>query len=128
MILTLFENEAFLATTAASQYESLFERNMAGVDVTTFEGQLLDCNSAFVKMYGFDSKEDALATPAVAMYVEPSEREVFLKEVSSNGQVLNYECKQRRKDGSLFWILERVSTMTTSERRHVIESTTINIT
>ncbi len=128
MILTLFENETFVATTAASQYESLFERNMAGVYVSTFEGQLLDCNSAFVKMYGFDSKEDALATPAVAMYVEPSEREAFLKELTSNGQVLNYECKQRRKDGSLFWILERVSTMTEAGGGRLIEGTAIDIT
>jgi PAS domain S-box-containing protein len=128
MILTLFENQTAVAKTAAHQFESLFERNMAAVYVSTFEGDLLDCNSSFLDMYGFDSKEDARATPALVMYVEPSEREAFLQELARQGQVLNYECRQRRKDGSLFWILERVSVIVDVDGRRLIEGTAIDIT
>src|SRR5215470_7471944 len=115
MILTLFENQTAAATTAARQYQTLFEGNMAAVYLTTFQGKLLDCNGAFLKMYGFETKEDAQATPTVSMYVEPSERESFLAALSARGQVLNYECRQRKRDGTLFWILERV-TVVTDER------------
>jgi PAS domain S-box-containing protein len=128
MILTLFENQTAVATRAAHQYQSLFERNMASVYVSTFEGKLLDCNTSFVKMYGFSSKEEALATPAVELYVEPSEREAFVKELDEHGLVLNYECRQRRKDGSVFWTLERVTTMIDANGRRLIEGTAIDIT
>ena len=128
MILTLFENQTAVASNAAHQYQSLFERNMAAVYVSTVEGELLDCNSSFVNMYRFESKEEARATPALSLYVEPSEREAFLKELDRRGQVLNYECRQRRKDGSLFWILERVSVMIDAGGRRLIEGTAIDIT
>jgi len=67
MILTLFENQTELATQAARQYRSLFEVNLAAVSLSTLEGQFLDCNNAFVNMYGCSSKEDVLATPAVSL-------------------------------------------------------------
>jgi PAS domain S-box-containing protein len=128
MILTLFENQTQVAITAASQYEKLFERNMAGVYVSSVEGKLLNCNSSFLRMYGFESKEEALACPTESLYVEPSERGAFLEALDNQGQVLNYECRQRRKDGSLFWILERATIVTDAGGHRQIEGTAIEIT
>src|SRR5215471_5026400 len=128
MILTLFENQAELATSAASQYQTLFEGNMAGVYLSTVEGVLLNCNSAFLSMYGFDSKEEAMATHTVNMYIEPPERAAFLAHLSVSGQVVNYECRQRRKDGASFWILERASIVTAEDGRRLISGTVIDIT
>src|SRR5215472_10417909 len=128
MILTLFENQAAAATTAALQYQTLFEGNMAAVYVSTFEGKLLDCNGAFLAMYGFESKEEAQAISTVSMYVESSEREAFVASLNARGQVLNYECRQRKRDGTLFWILERVTVVTEENGRRLIEGTAIDIT
>lgn len=128
MILTLFENQTEVATTAARQYQALFEGNMAAVYLSSFEGMLLNCNSAFLKMYGFESKEEALATPGEAMYAEPSQREAFLKALGREDRVLDHECRQRRKDDSHFWILERATVVTGPDGRGVIEGTAIDIT
>jgi len=128
MILTLFENQTQVAITAATQYETLFEHNMAGVYVSTIEGKLLNCNSSFLKMYGFECKEEAQACPTGSLYVEPSERTAFLEALGREGQVLNYECRQRRKDGSLFWILERATVVTAAGGHQQIEGTAIEIT
>jgi PAS domain S-box-containing protein len=128
MILTLFENQAQAASTAAGQYRALFEGNLAAVYVSTFDGTLLNCNAAFLKMYGFDSKAEALATPLVHTYTEPSARAAFMKTLESEGQVLDYECTQRRKDGSLFWILERATIVPEGNGRRLIEGTAIDIT
>src|SRR5215831_3670885 len=128
MILTLFENQAQVASTAAGQYRVLFEGNLAAVYVSTFDGSLLNCNSAFLKMYGFDSKAEALATPLVHTYTEPSARTAFMKALETEGQVLDYECTQRRKDGSLFWILERATIVTDADGGRLIEGTAIDIT
>ncbi|MGC2695244.1 MAG: PAS domain-containing protein, partial [Candidatus Angelobacter sp.] len=85
MILTLFENQADVAASKARQYEMLFENNLAAVYVSTPEGKLLNCNSAFLKMYGFGSREEALAQPAIFLYSHPSERKQFLDDLGQQG-------------------------------------------
>lgn len=128
MILTLFENQTEVARTIAQQYRELFEGNLAAVYVSTFEGRLLDCNAAFLAMYGFASKQEALATPGALMYAEPAERQEFVRALEEKGQVLNYECRQRRKDGTPFWLLERAMVVTAAGGQRAVEGTAIDIT
>ena len=128
MILTLFESQTEIATNAARQYQVLFEGNLASVYLSTVEGKLLDCNGAFLSMYGFLSKAEALAGPTISYYVMIEDREDFLGCLQKQGQVINYECRQRRKDGTVFWILERATIVTDSLGRRVIEGTAIDIT
>jgi PAS domain S-box-containing protein len=128
MLLTLFENKTAAAESAASQYHALFEGNLAAVYVSTFDGKLLDCNSAFLRMYGFDSKEEALAGCHISDCADPGERSAFLAALNRDGQVLNYECRHHRRDGMPFWILERATIVTDSLSRRVIEGTAIDIT
>jgi PAS domain S-box-containing protein len=127
MILTLFENQAQAASTAALQYQVLFENNLAAVYVSTVEGKLLNCNSAFLRMYGFKSKEEALGYSAVSLYPQPADRERFLSDLAEQGRILNYECTQVRRDGSVFWILER-ATIVCDGDCSFIEGTAIDIT
>jgi two-component system, cell cycle sensor histidine kinase and response regulator CckA len=128
MILTLFENQAHMASRLARQYQVLFENNLAAVYVSTPEGMLLNCNSAFLRMYGFKSKEEALNHPMMFLYSQAGEREQFLNDLGRQGQVLNYECTQRRHDGTVFWVLERATIVTDDEGESFIEGTAIDIT
>ena len=128
MILTLFENQTQVSSKAARQYEVLFENNLAAVYVSTPRGKLLNCNVAFLRMYGFKSKEEALAQPTIFLYLQPSDREQFLNDLGQQGQILNYECTQRRQDGSIFWILERAVMVTDVDGEEFIEGTAIDIT
>jgi PAS domain S-box-containing protein len=128
MILTLLEKQTEVAKIGARQYQILFENNLAAVYVSTFSGKLLNCNSAFLRMYGFSSREEALAHPIDALYSEASGRQLFLDDLDRRGQVVNYECTQRRKDGTLFWILERAIAISGSNGERLIEGTAIDIT
>lgn len=128
MILTLFENQTEAASSVARQYHALFEGNLAAVYVSTFEGRLLDCNSAFLHMYGFESRQEALAGARVSHCADPGEWDTFLEKLNRNGQVLNHECRHRRKDGAPFWVLERATTVIDSTGQKVIEGTAIDIT
>ncbi len=128
MILTLLENQTEVANTVARQYQALFENNLAAVFVSTYEGKLLKCNNAFLRMYGFDSKEEALAQPAVYLYPHASDREQFLTDLSRHGKVLNYECTQRKKDGTLLWNLKSATLVTDVNGNRFIEGTTMDIT
>lgn len=128
MILTLFENQAEVATGLAAQYQDLFEANLAAVYVATFGGKLLDCNSAFLQMYGFPSKHAALQSRVDLLHADASSRREFLHALERDGTVLNFECRQRRRDGTMFWILERARVVTQDEGERVIEGTAIDIT
>ena len=128
MILTLLENQTQVANTVARQFQVLFDNNLAAVYVSTPEGKLMNCNSAFLNMYGFQSKEQALECSAVFLYSYPEEREQFLIDLGRQGRVLNYECKQRRRDGTVFWILERATIVTDPDGNNFIEGTAIDIT
>jgi PAS domain S-box-containing protein len=128
MILTLFENQTQVSSKTARQYEVLFENNLAAVYVSTPTGKLLNCNAAFLRMYGFQSKEEALAQPTTLLYPQSSDREQFLNDLGQQGQILNYECTQRRQDGSVFWILERAVMVTDTDGEEFIEGTAIDIT
>jgi PAS domain S-box-containing protein len=128
MIFTLFENQTEVANTVARQYQILFEDNLAAVYVSTFEGRLLNCNTAFLRMYGFDTKEEAMSRPVDSLYSHPAERDEFLDDLGRQGQIVNYECTQRRKDGTLFWILERAMIIPAANGERVIEGTAIDIT
>ncbi|HZU31463.1 MAG TPA: PAS domain S-box protein [Candidatus Angelobacter sp.] len=128
MILTLFENKSEIANTVALQYQVLFENNMAAVYVATMDGTLLNCNSAFFRMYGFNSKEEAMARRNVFQHLLSSEREQFLRDLRTEGQLLNYESMQHRQDGSVCWILERAVIVTDTNGRSFIEGTAIDIT
>jgi PAS domain S-box-containing protein len=128
MILTLFENQTQVATTAAAQYQALFEGNLAAVCVSSLEGELLNCNSAFVKLYGFASKQEALAASDQSLYPEPAERDAFLRALEVQGRALNHDCRQRRKDGAIFWVLKRASLVSDGDRQPLIETTALDIT
>jgi PAS domain S-box-containing protein len=128
MILTLLEDQTEVAKTVASQYQVLFENNLAAVFVSTFEGKLLNCNNAFLRMYGFDSKEEALARHCADLYFHVSEREQFLKDLSRQGKLLNYECTQKKKDGTLLWNLKSATLVTDASGNRFIEGTTMDIT
>jgi PAS domain S-box-containing protein len=128
MILTLFEREADVALGVARKYQALFEDNLAAVYVSSLTGKLLDCNAAFLNMYGFGSKEEAAANLDSLPGCDNEEREAFISALLREGQVVNHECRHRRKDGTPFWILERATIVKDGNGNDIIEGTAIEIT
>ena len=49
-------------------YNTLFEEDLSGNFITSADGKLLDCNSAYLKMLGFNNKEQALSTDLNIIY------------------------------------------------------------
>ena len=54
---------------------SLVENAVVGIFIVTDSGQFLEVNDALVSLLGFDSREELIATPAAALYIDPEERE-----------------------------------------------------
>jgi len=93
------------------RYRRFFESSVVGFYRTTLDGQLLDCNPAFVRIMGYVSREELLACHALEFYFSPSERQEFLEQCLTLGSLTNFASRLRRKDGSSVWVLENVETV-----------------
>jgi PAS domain S-box-containing protein len=92
---------------AEERFTSLFNHMHEGVFVSTPEGHVLDCNEAFVRMLGYDSKEEILKLDvAQSVYVDTEDRKKFLSEISRQGFVRNFEILLRCKDGRKIHVIE----------------------
>jgi PAS domain S-box-containing protein len=111
------------------RYRLLFERNLASVYRTTIDGRLLDCNDAFARIFGYDSRDEAMKHPVEDFYVSPKAREDFIAALQIGGALLDFESQGRRKDGSLIWLLESASLVPGEEAELAeIEGMLIDIT
>lgn len=110
------------------QYKLLFEKNVAGVYKTFYEGGLISCNKAFAKMLGFKSESEVLKHKAHSFYPAAEDRERFLDDVRKNPILVNYELKLKRKDGVVITCLENTFMEVDEEGRQVISGTIIDIT
>ncbi|MBU2621640.1 MAG: PAS domain S-box protein [Proteobacteria bacterium] len=111
------------------RYRLLFERNLAGVYRTSIDGRLLDCNDALARIYGYDSRDEAMQHPVVDFYVSPEAREDFVAAIQAGVTLNGIEIRGRRKDGSLIWLLESASLVPGHDSESAeIEGTLIDIT
>jgi len=87
---------------AEEKYRMLFEQAQEGVFVATLEGDLLDCNDAFLTMLGYGSRDELVTLDLGSVLgATNEEREVFRSELETHNYVRNFEMTVRRKDGAL---------------------------
>ncbi|MFI5180978.1 MAG: PAS domain S-box protein [Thermoanaerobaculia bacterium] len=87
------------------RYRLLFERIPAGVYRISLDGQILDCNDAYLKIFGFASREEALAIKTPSLYVDPQDRRRLIDRLLSEKAVTDVELKVRKTSGELIWVL-----------------------
>jgi CRP/FNR family transcriptional regulator, cyclic AMP receptor protein len=86
-----------------------FEANPAGSYVASTDGRLITCNSAFARMLGFASVEEAMKVDLVSLYPDSASREAFLGRLKEKGRLEHNEAELRRKDGSLVHAVENAA-------------------
>ena len=106
------------------RYRLLFERNLAGVYRTTIDGQILDCNEALARMFGYASRDELLTASAVSMYFTAEDRDLLVQRLREEHALSNIETRLRRRDGSQMWALENMTLLGDG----VMEGTLIDIT
>jgi PAS domain S-box-containing protein len=110
------------------RYRLLFERNLAGVFRSALDGRILDCNDAFAHVFGYASRQEALAGNAHDFYFDDADRAAFLDRLNRQGTLNNIEVRMRRRDGLPVWVLENVGLLTDDEGTAVLEGTVLDIT
>lgn len=90
------------------KYRNLFDNAMEGVYRSTLDGRLIDVNTAFCKMFGYESPDEAIILVTdigSQMYAEHDARQKVVSTFKEKGIIKNYEVQMRRKDGSIFWAM-----------------------
>lgn len=94
---------------AETRYRSIFENAIEGIFQSTLDGQYLVANPALASLYGYESSEaliSALNNIQHQLYVLPTRRDEFVKEITTKGKVQNFQSQIYRKDKSIIWISE----------------------
>ncbi|MBI3578102.1 MAG: PAS domain S-box protein, partial [Ignavibacteriales bacterium] len=82
------------------RYRKFFNDDFSGNFISTPEGKVITCNSAFAKIFGFDTVEEALRTTAHTYYMKKEDREQYIHLLQKHGRLKNYRQLMKRKDGS----------------------------
>lgn len=103
---------------AEEKYRSIFENAIEGIFQTTLEGRYLSANPALARLYGYPSPDELKARLTdinTQLYVNPQQRQEFIRLLQDEGKISQFESQVYRKDGSIIWI---------SENAHVVRDRT----
>ncbi len=81
------------------KYRALFEESRDAIYITARGGTFLDVNQAALDLFGY-TREEMIGLNAQDIYVTPSDRERYQREIERKGSVRDYEVRFRKKDGT----------------------------
>lgn len=111
------------------RYRVLIDRNLAGVYIANDEFQVLTCNDACARLFGYPSKEEFLRECGAIVYVHDRDRLSMLRRLRATGTVANEEVELKARDGSVVWALENVRRIpATGTEETVLEGILLDIT
>jgi PAS domain S-box-containing protein len=112
-----------------ARYRLLFDSTVAGLCVSTIDGRLIQCNTAFARMLGFSSADEALADPEADFDLASPEGGAILGELRTHGAVVSFEIPLRRRDGSTAWAVGNATLLDRfDEGPALVETILIDIT
>ena len=89
------------------KYRNIFEGAIEGIYRTSPEGKVLAANPALAGMLGYDLPAEVLSAiddAAHQAYLDPNDRLHLLELLEDRERVTGYECRLKRKDGSVLWV------------------------
>jgi PAS domain S-box-containing protein len=92
---------------AEQKYRDIFEKAGEGIFQSTPDGRYIAANPALARMYRFASPEELIHSRldiSRQIYVDPTRREEFKRQLEEHGAVRGFEHEVFRKDGSRLWI------------------------
>ncbi len=107
------------AQTQRARLKALFDSAVEGIYQSTPDGRFLAANPSLARIMGYDSPADLLTAaqdPARQLYVEPERRAEFVRQMDEHGELVGFESRVHRKDGSIIWVQENARTVRDGDR------------
>ena len=90
-------------------YRRMFENSVIGFFQSTPEGKFVRVNSAFAKMFHYESSEELLSNISdikTQYYVNPEDRSRYETILQQEGKVDGFDHEAQCKDGSMIWVTD----------------------
>jgi PAS domain S-box-containing protein len=81
------------------RYRRFFEQDLAGNFVSSPDGKIIDCNPAFLNIFGFDTKDDALRSSLLSLFKHPAEGKEALRMIGKKRIMQNVERTMVKQSG-----------------------------
>ncbi len=94
---------------AEAKYRGMFDNAVEGIYQSTPDGRYLTVNAALARLYGYDHPDELIHQVSDIqneIYLDPTMREQFRREIERAGFVRGLEYQVRRRDGRVIWISE----------------------
>ncbi|MEE4240055.1 MAG: PocR ligand-binding domain-containing protein [Desulfopila sp.] len=91
------------------QCRDILDNAPIGIFVSTLGGRFVSANLALARIYGYSSVDDLLASItdiSTQIYVDADDRDAFIRQIEEHGELISHQCRQYRRDGSVFWASE----------------------
>ena len=99
--------DALLAS--EKRFRLLFDQNLVGVFRSLPDGRLLECNDAYARMLGYESRREIIGVDAKANYFDEGDRERYLAYLRKYASLDNSVVRLRRADGAEVWGMATVN-------------------
>ncbi len=91
------------------RYQEDFEENTSGKYIAKPDWQLIACNKEYERIFGFNSRKEALATPFSTISIDQKERGNLLNTIKKEKRILHYRPKLKKIDGTPVHLIENSS-------------------
>jgi PAS domain S-box-containing protein len=90
------------------RFRRLFEDDLTGDFISSANGNLIACNAAYLRIFGFTSMEEALKTNIFVRHESDDELQSLLDLLKQKKKLEHYECAVLRRDGKRIHIVENL--------------------
>lgn len=110
------------------KYLELYNNSITGLYRATLNYTILECNEAFLQIFQFEHKKEAIGASIETYFMDIDPRSTTVN-TSRLGNVNCHETKIKLPNGDIIWILENIRIITDKENKPVfIEGSVIDIT
>jgi len=88
------------------RYRRFFQDDLTGDYFASASGRILDCNPAFVRIFGFSSREEAVGSNVLDLYPDDAARRTFLDQLAIQRKLEYHEKDLVRRDGAQVYVVE----------------------
>jgi len=82
-------------------YREIFKNTLTGIGLATLDGRIIECNSALLKIFGYDSFEELNGLRGYDLYVIKEDWKKDLEELKRNGNIVNRKIQLYNRFGKI---------------------------